>query len=854
MAPTSPFNWTGDAGLTLDEIQPVPYLEAPHLEAPATRPAARPPIEALMLYTNARDAAIRGDSARAIETLEHAVALDPDRYQLRYELGVAYADTGKQDDQALASFEAAEKLQPDTIEVQLELGRIHLNQKKDSVALKHLRLATQTSDYATNDAKAALVDFFLAEVLKSLGYDRASLNQYTRLLDRLNNATAALEQSPELGYLRTQREAILEQMGELLEKHGEFATALKAFMPAVEREPDNMELQARFARDLALDHQREAALNKAVGLVVRTRAAPLSLQALRDVCQILKIENGVVGELRKLNVMHPEDHAVLFALSDTLESKQRVTEAWDVLQSAWQKSPGDISITRRLFQLDRQQDQVQAAAAVLIHALASNPSALENYYPLWIELLRPGQDNHLTMVSLRLLQLPQDDEAARQVWIAITAEDESRLLFQSTSLEKATWQTPPFAPAFRLLLQSTLDQREMTDVQKNEIAQRLILTAAASGDGALAAELSGRLLASRHNFAAAHRAFNQAIKIGSESPELFVAAAQTDRAIGDTASFEKRLWKVTADTPFFEPAYQALYAWYTDPAQLMPEKAARVVSLWRQNDPQSINGRLLQASEHLAAGRNAEAELIYTGLFADDFEAPGVFAAMVRFYKRGDRLNDLIRKMEIVQANQPRDIDLVARLCTLYADQNRKSEAVRLLEATRSRVADDADRLYALVDPYIAMDQKATAEDVLRQVIAADPMQAGACNGLGFEWADEGKNLPQAEALIRVALAREPDNMRYLDSLGWVLYKRGKLEDSLNCLQQAVSPMASPNAVVMDHLGDVMYRMSRPEEAIRVWEQSLAGLADDHADQRKLRLLLFQKIKQARANQPVDVP
>jgi len=145
-------------------------------------------------------------------------------------------------------------------------------------------------------------------------------------------------------------------------------------------------------------------------------------------------------------------------------------------------------------------------------------------------------------------------------------------------------------------------------------------------------------------------------------------------------------------------------------------------------------------------------------------------------------------------------------------------------------VAGDADLLYALTAWYAQLDQKQTVEDILQHVVQLDSNHAGACNDLGFEWADEGKNLPRAEALIRTAVLAEPDNESFLDSLGWVLYKRGNFGQAQKYLQQAIGPAAFPDPVVLDHLGDTLYRLAKIDEARQTWQRSLKGLGDGDLD------------------------
>ena len=122
------------------------------------------------------------------------VQADPDSFDLRYDLGKAYASVNAQSSQAIAAFEAAAKIKPDDIEVQTELGREYLASDRPDEAMLHLRLAIQTDDYKTDDEAAALADFFLARALQQKGYDRAAVDEYDSLLRRLARPSMEMRQ------------------------------------------------------------------------------------------------------------------------------------------------------------------------------------------------------------------------------------------------------------------------------------------------------------------------------------------------------------------------------------------------------------------------------------------------------------------------------------------------------------------------------------------------------------------------------------------------------------------------------------------------------------------------------------
>jgi tetratricopeptide (TPR) repeat protein len=145
---------------------------------------------------------------------------------------------------------------------------------------------------------------------------------------------------------------------------------------------------------------------------------------------------------------------------------------------------------------------------------------------------------------------------------------------------------------------------------------------------------------------------------------------------------------------------------------------------------------------------------------------------------------------------------------------------------------------YVLSGIYSAAKKSREAEEQLQFILEQDPNDATANNDLGYLWADEGKNLSEAEAMIRRALELDreertrgkavgPDsdheNAAYVDSLGWVLFRRGRLAEAKEQLENAVAlPEGKDDPVVWDHLGDVCMRLSDPARARTAWQKALA--------------------------------
>jgi tetratricopeptide (TPR) repeat protein len=169
---------------------------------------------------------------------------------------------------------------------------------------------------------------------------------------------------------------------------------------------------------------------------------------------------------------------------------------------------------------------------------------------------------------------------------------------------------------------------------------------------------------------------------------------------------------------------------------------------------------------------------------------------------------------------------------------------------------------YVMSGIYSAAKKSAEAEEQLQLILEQDPNDATANNDLGYLWADEGKNLAEAEKLIRKALEldraertkgkavgpdSEQDNAAYVDSLGWVLFRRGRLAEAKEQLEKAVAlPESKDDPVVWDHLGDICMRLNDTARARTVWQKALTlyeegrRKGDDRYNEIKQKLKLLK--------------
>jgi tetratricopeptide (TPR) repeat protein len=164
---------------------------------------------------------------------------------------------------------------------------------------------------------------------------------------------------------------------------------------------------------------------------------------------------------------------------------------------------------------------------------------------------------------------------------------------------------------------------------------------------------------------------------------------------------------------------------------------------------------------------------------------------------------------------------------------------------------------YLLSSVYSLSKRLPLAEAELATCLKLDANNATLNNDLGYLWADQNKNLAEAEAMIRKAidldrknrqgaLALAPnadkenhDNACYIDSLGWVLFRRGQFEAARQQLEYATSLPDGDDPAIWEHLGDVYEALGQVERAGQAWQQAL-GFYDQgkrHKIEERYRVL-----------------
>lgn len=838
--PAQPVN--AKAQLTLSHIEP-------EISLPATQPGeddSPAPLESLELFARARGALFDNQPYSAIQLLEKAIALDAESFELRYLLARAYSAINDQSEKAIASLEAAVRLNPQSLEAQTDLGKQYFAAGKYDPAQQTLRRARLTQAYIRGDDYAAITDYYLARAMQQLGYQRAAVDCYEKFLERLKYARPSFRNFPELAFFERRPDGLYNQLGKLYEELGDDVNALRCYEFVAERNPREFAAQAAVVKTLVELNRKSDAVAGSRKILRDFRATKDSIELLQWVNRQTDGRDTLADELRAILKESPGDRSVLFALSDTLQQSGRVDEARWVLRDALQSDPNEVVLIRRLFSLEITRGDASAAARLLIEQSARSREAFSEISSLWERLLNDPSIPRIEPEDLERLRVVSEAEPARFFWISQQASLGNRVRLARSSLAKSI-EAGAFAPAYRTAVYQTWSRIDFNAQEKIAACEELAAKAQAHGAQSVALEVQAMSLVNQGQAAAAQPKLLAALEHES-SPDLLLSYAQTLRITGDSEKYEQKLWKLISDFPQFPAGFQALINLAVEKSN--GQMAQRVMQTWISQDPESVQARLFQSAIYRLAGEKDVAEGILLQLLRDQPWNSEVLGNFRAFYQHANQNDDLIKRLEEVRVKEPRNRLILRELTDLLAQQQRTSEASRLIDDYVSACRDDPDRLYYAAPLYRSLDQQSKGDEILERVLRINPRHAGANNDLGYNWADEGLNLDRAEAMIRIAVEREPDNESFLDSLGWVLYKRGRFAEARTYLQKAIAPGVIGDPITLDHLGDVNYQLNEPVEATRLWNLAKDRVAaflqagESRKELLNLQLALQNKLKQ----------
>jgi tetratricopeptide (TPR) repeat protein len=329
----------------------------------------------------------------------------------------------------------------------------------------------------------------------------------------------------------------------------------------------------------------------------------------------------------------------------------------------------------------------------------------------------------------------------------------------------------------------------------------------------------------KHDFAAAHAAFNKAKQIDPTNIDVRYDEVDLLFAEGKT------------------PAAIVVLKGILDDKSIDPSAAAtlneRLGILYRANN---------QYPEAISAFRAANE--------IDPEQATHLSVQIIETYRLAKNFTEARKEADALLKKNPKDRSVVIEHASVMSDLGKTSEAVNELKslmgtskdrdllmimagfdekakkfAEEAKLLDEAEAVsankqekqgvqFARGAMFEHQKNFEAAEAEFRKVLAADPDNAGALNYLGYMLADRDIRLDEAQKMIQRAVELDPENYAYLDSLGWVYYRQNRLDQAEDQLRKALEKFDT-DPTIHDHLGDILAKEGKIREAIAQWEASV---------------------------------
>lgn len=808
---------------------PAPARVAIPADAATTLPADPPPSEALAHYARARLALVAGQRAEAIEHYRQSLDVYPESAIVHKELGIALRPRDAA--AATQAFERAVELGPDRIEHRIELARQYLAAGDNAAAAWHLLEGRKASDYEIDEGAAAALDLMLGRALQNLGRAAPAAEAYASLIPQIDRPGFAVRTRPEVAGAVQQPELFYANLADLYEQSGQFEQAISTIERAAALRPEDLGIQARLARFEASAGQRDAALRRAVNVVQRSGATGESIDVLLDVAARLGDPGLAARALNDARTAQPGGDAILVrGLARVLRGQGSLDELIKVhreLRSA------DIVIVEHLVETARRAGRPVEGVRVIASALTDPRLPASQLIELYARLLDSRAVRRFELSALDGLDAPA---SSVHLLRAIGLQARSRFLSMGESLEAAMHADPALPAAFRYALAVADRHPQQT---ASDVRERVVQIARQRNLDALARELEARIAVEADQDDRAR----QLLEGLPADPELDLLRARVLRESRDVPAAERLLWRLVSDHPQFEASYVALFE-----IELQRQNGAgalNVLRRWFEALPQSLAGRVRQVSLLMQARQTQMAETVVLALIREYPDHPELLGASVAMLLQAERETVAVAALERLITDDNRNLAAIAELTRLHAARGRAEQAERVLQEARRSLSDAPDALYVIASLYSSIERGAVAHEVLREVLRLDPGHASAANDLGYQMADEGRELAEAKRLTRIAVDAEPDNAAFLDSLGWVLYKRGEFVEAERLIRRSVEADPSPDAVLLDHLGDVLWRLDRRDEAIVQWRAALREFEAGRGSEPAMRLRVEQKLSAA---------
>jgi tetratricopeptide (TPR) repeat protein len=215
-----------------------------------------------------------------------------------------------------------------------------------------------------------------------------------------------------------------------------------------------------------------------------------------------------------------------------------------------------------------------------------------------------------------------------------------------------------------------------------------------------------------------------------------------------------------------------------------------------------------------------------------------------------------IRQLEKLESDYPELSNIKMQKALIQDEMGDPTGAMRTLEAATAQSPGNERALYYLATLYEKNNRKPEALTLMERILEINPDNADALNYVGYSYADSRKDLKKAKELVDRALKIMPNDPYVTDSMGWVYYNIGDYSNARVQLEKAFDIVKEKKVFepeIIEHLMSVYRHLGLNDKIKQTYSDLInSGIYKDKKAELKTLFEKFNDIQPERKPASVD--
>jgi len=319
---------------------------------------------------------------------------------------------------------------------------------------------------------------------------------------------------------------------------------------------------------------------------------------------------------------------------------------------------------------------------------------------------------------------------------------------------------------------------------------------------------------------------------GDALPDLRLGYARTLIDVNEMQLALTQLKQLSQQHPEFAPGWLFLGLLQSDLSQVLQAEQSlkQYIALAGQASDPDLSGGLAEA--YLALSQMAQKQGLWEQADAWLAKIPSgadplkVASRRATLLAQQGRKADGLKLLEAVSVSSPQEAKLKALAVSQWFREDKQiNAAFNTVEQALAQFPADPELQSEMAMLCEKLGRFEQMESLLRGLMKIRPTDPHAFNALGYSLADRKLRLNEARELIMKAIQLAPRDPFIQDSLGWLEYRVGNTQEAIRILETAYKER--PDAEIAAHLGEVLWVAGNQEKAGAIWREGLMLKSDN---------------------------